>query len=414
MYKLERPPEFVKKPLMHMIVDSPYQASLLFSQIRQDGIPVTCTCKNKHCYTFKMDIPSSITVVGQKFGRHVGIMPAGAICCNTYATQFPYIITKNTITYKSPVINIPTKDNVRINIDIDLMFRILDDEESVKKFVYKMGAARLDDFLLIEVDEAIRTFIRSVNHDKVLDLKSELATQMIEGLNGKFKSFGVFFENVSISSLKVPYIIERSLADATKYDIQLQSQQKKHENDLISVDNESALLLHKQRHKNKCTVQEMKGKRDVALLERETRIVEAKTLLDVVMVEADKKECLMKINTDNCKQVAELSANKRSVQTVCQATSEAESKTIAINSQMSISQKVADTDYYCAIKKTQCLNEMALSEKNCSENLKVKREFGYELAQISALECIAKNGKIVIGGDNGEELLKEISQAINK
>ena len=129
----------------------------------------------------------------------MGVVRPGYMCCVCYPTKIAYIITKNTIRYDAPVIDCPTKDNVKIAVDINLTFRILDDEKSVKNFVYRLGVARLDMMLRTEIDEAIRNFIHSVKHNQVLDLKSEMAMRMIDELNAKFKVFGVHFENAAVT-----------------------------------------------------------------------------------------------------------------------------------------------------------------------------------------------------------------------
>ena len=87
---------------------------------------------------------------------------------------------------------------MKVEIDIELVFKIKDDEKSVCNFVYKLGAARLDTMILNETDEAIRNFVYTIPHNRVLDLSSEIANIMIKDLNKKFSRYGILFEYVCL------------------------------------------------------------------------------------------------------------------------------------------------------------------------------------------------------------------------
>jgi hypothetical protein len=75
------------------------------------------------------------------------------------------MISKNSIRYKCTVQNIPTKDNVRVQIEIGVNFHIGNigkesEQEDLKKFFYNFGPNRLEELLQEECDEGIRDFIK--------------------------------------------------------------------------------------------------------------------------------------------------------------------------------------------------------------------------------------------------------------
>ena len=72
------------------------------------------------------------------------------------------MVTKNIVNYDAPIQRCPTKDNAFVDIDIHFTFRLPIDEQSVKAFVYKLGAGRFDELLAAEVEENMRTFINSI------------------------------------------------------------------------------------------------------------------------------------------------------------------------------------------------------------------------------------------------------------
>lgn len=95
-------------------------------------------------------------------------MAPGFRCCYTRwcgARKIMAMISKNSIRYKCSVTNVPTKDNVRIAVDVGINFHISrleseNEQEDVKKFFYNFGPNRLEELLQEECDEGIRDFIK--------------------------------------------------------------------------------------------------------------------------------------------------------------------------------------------------------------------------------------------------------------
>ena len=152
----------------------------------------------------------------------------GSQWCYCCTHSIEYILTRGAIRYDAPVKACPTKDNIYVEIDIMLILRLGENHRDVKNFIYKLGARRLDSLLKNESQESIRNFARLHKHYEVPDLKSELSATLITGLNEKFNQFGVHFEHVAITAIKLPQEIERTFADTTLYDIKLQKQIKQY------------------------------------------------------------------------------------------------------------------------------------------------------------------------------------------
>lgn len=100
------------------------------------------------------------------------------------------MITKNTIRFRCPVTHIPTKDNVRVSMDIGINFHIGLAQETpgwtlekqhqdIKKFFYNFGPNRLEELLVEVVDEEIRDFTKKIKVSRVRDIKVELTEVML-------------------------------------------------------------------------------------------------------------------------------------------------------------------------------------------------------------------------------------------
>ena len=72
----------------------------------------------------------------------------------------------------------------------------------VKKFVYQLGAGRFDEYLAAEVEESMRNFINTIWLNQVLDLKSDMANNMMSELNRPFDGkFGIRFEQCNVTNV---------------------------------------------------------------------------------------------------------------------------------------------------------------------------------------------------------------------
>jgi len=60
----------------------------------------------------------------QTWGRDTGIMEPGGKWCYCNYKRVAVMVSKNTIRYRCPVTHIPTKDNVKVSMDIGINFHI--------------------------------------------------------------------------------------------------------------------------------------------------------------------------------------------------------------------------------------------------------------------------------------------------
>ena len=111
---------------------------------------------------------------------------------------------RKTCKYSAPSRQVPTADNVMIDINLSLTFAIGPNYEDAEAFVYTLGTTRFDEFLAAEVEEGIRGLVYSVTHDRVNDLREEFAQGMLASLSRKFQLYGVQIRNVKITEAALP------------------------------------------------------------------------------------------------------------------------------------------------------------------------------------------------------------------
>lgn len=84
----------------------------------------------------KFDVPANYIVLEEQCGASTGIMAPGAKFCYPRWRRVACMVTKNIINYDAPVYRCPTKDNAYVDIDIHFTFRLPQNQEQVKRFVY--------------------------------------------------------------------------------------------------------------------------------------------------------------------------------------------------------------------------------------------------------------------------------------
>ena len=144
----------------------------------------------------------------------------------------------------------PTKDNVKVSVDIGVTFHIGTEatrKEDCEKFLYMLGANKLEELLQQECEETIRNYIRLIKVSKIRDIKSELTSTLMADLNTRFNSYGVYIEKVNVMNVVIPRDLRYALQTATTYDVLLQQQVKFQEYTIIRMinENDKAMLILK-------------------------------------------------------------------------------------------------------------------------------------------------------------------------
>lgn len=77
----------------------------------------------------------------------------------------------------------PTFDNVFVEIDIAVVFKCKDDEDSIKAFAYNISINQLNEQLEAALTERLRVLVRGKTHLEVYKIRRDHTHEMIEFLN---------------------------------------------------------------------------------------------------------------------------------------------------------------------------------------------------------------------------------------
>ncbi|CDW76814.1 UNKNOWN [Stylonychia lemnae] len=406
--------------LIELHTNDPDEGPRLISDFNPKGIPIIVYVDPPSCCYFKLNVPHGIESLEQKWGRHAGTMIPGYFCCYCSYKRIAAMITRNAIQFNAPIINCPTRDNVRVTVDVSIEFHIGMDETREKdceQFLYYLGATQLEVLLISETEENIRNFVRSVKVESVRELKSEVAHQMVEELNMRFNKYGVYVTSCSIFNVIIPKDLRIALQQATTYDVFLQNQVKIQENlriKLMNEENKTLLTLKRENQKKMLQLNHdflmqeiyLQKFKVVCETEQQQQIIKAKQNQDLKIIQAQAQ-----------KEHAEQRGKKLSEQLVAEAKAYAEAKIIEVNSRKINMIQSAQTRLQYAKLRSNGLMLEGDAEGSQTQNLQNKRQHEERMASVNNFVQLVKENSIIIGGKTGEEFLnyfKETQDLINQ
>lgn len=371
-------------------------------------IPIVLVPRTPMLFNAYLNVPSGPFVLWQKWHKDMGQLSPGAIWFWPSWCRISHIVTRATITYNAPSQNCPTADNVMVNVDLSLTFRIGPDADAARNFIYRLGAHRFDEFLSAETEESIRGLVYGVTHDRVNDLREEFAVGMLATLNSKVNPYGVQIMNVKITDVKLPQVLQERLERTTAFKTKMGELEKTFENRVRVLEDEATKKLETIRRSNAREIQKISAERKRYEIERkeieerangDARVQEVKAIseAEVALKQAKGEERVAKVKA---RQDAE--AHLKKTQMECQK--------LIIEAEQKANVLIKDGEAALKVAKSQAAAMIARAEAEAegAKLLAEKRRYELEWARLEVLKKIAKTGRKFISGKKGEQILNDL------
>jgi regulator of protease activity HflC (stomatin/prohibitin superfamily) len=150
-------------------------------------------------------IPEGVTGLRTKGGKYVGLVDSGTHILLP-STTVTHLVTRREIPYEVPVIDAPTKDNVRATLDALITFNISDPY----RFVYSISASDFDHVFQAACQYALRALVRQITADAVNDLIQMDTTALRAALSKDVEPYGVTITRTTITYARPPEDFLRS------------------------------------------------------------------------------------------------------------------------------------------------------------------------------------------------------------
>ena len=154
---------------------------------------------------FWLTVPEGTTALLTKGGRHVGTRNGGRHLMSPWV-GVSHLVTRREIPYDAPVFETPTRDNVRASIDTLITFAI----SEPYRFVYNITADDFDQVLQATCQDALRSMVRQVTLDRVMDVGRTETDALRDALNTMTEHYGVDVTRVVVTAARPPIDFLRS------------------------------------------------------------------------------------------------------------------------------------------------------------------------------------------------------------
>jgi len=392
-------------------VNNPTDAARVFADSRNNEIclvvvpeELKCCC----CYFPYISIPSGYNILYQRWYRNLGQLEAGVKPCWPFYYRVSHMVTQATITYNAPSRQVPTADNVMVDINLSLTFRIEKNREDAEAFVYKLGTSRFDEFLAAEVEEGIRGLVYSVTHDRVNDLREEFAQGMLAALAKKFQPYGVSIRNVKITEVRLPQHVADTLEQTTTFKSRIAEVSKKHENTIRVLTDESAQAIEQIVRTNARRKQDLLAQCGRYQIEHKEIIDEMVGSARVTEMEAKSKMDVAVGQAKGDLEVATAEGNKEAERIVRHAEITCNERRVKVDQTAGVKVLESEAVLRSAENQAQALVASAEAENNSTAGLEVKRKYELEWERLGIMQGLAQTGRRFVSGAMGQSLLQDM------
>jgi regulator of protease activity HflC (stomatin/prohibitin superfamily) len=375
--------------------------SILSSKSDEGEIPLVLIPEDRSSFSVLLEIPAGCHCLMQRFGKDIGVFQPGAHWFMPSWYRIAYIVSNQACCYDAPVLSCPTSDDVRVSVDVVVVFQITDPQ----KFIYRLGAKNFDEFLNATVDEAIRMLVRNESHQTVYALRGERAEIMLKKLNDKFIEAGVTFLDVKVVSVWLPDSLANVLEITTKIDKGMGVRIRENEFDMLQISQDSEMSIEEIRRRQEQVLVGEAGRKKKAEMEFDQRKVKAEEEGEVGMIVAKGK-----IEVDNLRAQTDLERTKMRLEAwrikqLAEAETKANQDKIGADLQAEEELVRADAELEKMMNDAEVMKAEAGTEAEASKTLAARREHDFLLNEKAILAKLATKGKFNLIGTAGDELV---------
>lgn len=375
--------------------------------------PMTSTCL---CYEAAiccpipfLSVPSGPIVLWQKCGTNQGALNPGCQPCWCGWNRVSHLVSKQLVTYNHMPKKCPTRDHVFVDIDLSVTLKI--NSSQVNKFVFEMGVERLDAYLSFQVEESIRGLVYDVNHDRVNDLRSEFASDMLAVLQQKVERFGVDIKAVKITNVALPRELQERLESTTAFKTRLTGEAKNHEHVLQTIENGAAQRRQNIEQTFVLEKRSLRAESDRADTEQQEKLAVAKSDRATRSTKALEEQDLVLTRARSDLEVAEFTGRTEKADLVESTKIDCERRLREARKECSVETTASEASKVAAIKLAEAREAEASAEGRAAElqEQKIRYEQKLRLADLDAV--FAARGRHVIQGPGGASILSAFHDA---
>jgi len=216
-------------------------------------------------------VPEGANALLAKGGRYTKTIGSGTHFIQPVIVV-THLVTRREIPFDVPVVEAPTKDNVRASVDTLVTLNIVDPF----KFVFSISADDFDQVFQAACQDGLRHLVRTVMAEQVADLAKQDLASFREELGAEMESYGVQVSKITVTfaqpSVDVMLSLEaRQLASVQQAEqAEKQALAQRRQKDLEDLARQEVLArIEREKELLQLKIEESKLKRQLVELEAE-------------------------------------------------------------------------------------------------------------------------------------------------
>jgi len=367
------------------------------------------------------------------------------------------IVTKQSVVFNMPVKGCKTQDNVTVQINLAIVFRIMGDTRKgedpalVRRFVYHVTARGLEQQLVDACEEATRSVARSLQHTEAYGLRTDksgktakvlkgaedvpdadlegdaalrqpkgpqdadaaasamskgrdVADDMRRTLNDQFRPQGVEITDVIITDVKLPDTIVSQMAEKTMVTAQNSLQRMTQEFEMLTLKQNEEIETLKQKKNEERQKEKQAGDMQVNEVQVQLDKMRAETKVMLNQIKQDSKVRVQNINADGELEVTKLKQEKDAVITKLHSEATATAAQTKAESNKYEASVISGAKLQATRNEASAKELMAKAEGVSAPYVEARKQFETRQKQIAVWRAMAGNKDLVVSGETNEEI----------
>jgi len=367
-----------------------------------------------------VSIPSGFSAIVTRWGRDVegseedGTWEPGChwfFPCNRIAR----LVSRQYMIFDTPVRDCKTKDNITVNIDVLIVFKIAE----ARTFAYGIGPEKLDDLLRASQEEVLRQMAGDIEVKDIYDLfGTEKTKDYVLKMNESFKEHGVEILSFTVRDVRIPDPMAKDFEDRTLYESKTIEAEMKQQSDTLNLNNEEELSKQKEVCDNNRMAAEAVHVTRKAEITKDVREVTAQMEKKIAMAGGEREAQLADIETNNALEVSKVVAEQQLMEADMKLDIQAKTGKLEAEAEANERRKESEGHLETAKKVSQGKQAYAAAERAAASAFAARRAQEQELKKLFILEKLSENDQITVvtslenntGLAPGNSLVSQITQ----
>jgi len=368
------------------------------------------------------------------------------------------LVSKQSVVFNTPVKGCKTQDNVTVQINLAIVFRIRGDEtkgedpEMVKNFVYKVTPRGLEQQLMDAVEEATRSIARSMLHTEVYGLRTDAsgkasnvltgggdpgaqvedegdaalhtvagpsddmnaaaamdkgrdrAADMRRVLNEQFDPQGVEITDVIITDVRLPDQIMVQMTNKTMVIAENASQKMTQEYKMLELKQDEEIATLKQRKQEEREKEVQSGDQKVNEISVQLEKMKAETQVQLAKIRQESAVHVQSITADGELEITKLEQAKAKVLMEKEAQAKSDAFKLKAETDKLEVERMSEAKLQFTKNVAKASEEMAKAEGVAAPYVEARKQFETRQKGMKVWRSLAANKDLIVSGETDPEL----------